>query len=69
MTRGKRKQPAGYGEHGKPIVPTPCLHIWFAAKGVSPDFMETRDQPQDHERAAMENLQRPCAGAGDQQRQ
>lgn len=40
MTRGKRKQPAGYGEHGKPIVPTPCLHIWFAAKGVLPDFME-----------------------------
>ena len=27
--------------------------LWFDAKGVSPDFMETRDQPQDQERAAL----------------
>jgi antitoxin VapB len=27
--------------------------LWFAAKGVSPDFMETRDQPQDQERVAL----------------
>jgi len=69
MTRGKRKQPAGFGEHGQTIVSAPCIYIGFAAKGVSPDFMETRDQPQDQQRPAMENLQRPCAGSGDQQRQ
>lgn len=27
--------------------------LWFAAPGVSPDFMETRDQPPDQERAAL----------------
>ena len=27
--------------------------LWFAAQGVSADFMETRDQPADQERAAL----------------
>ena len=27
--------------------------LWFAAPGVSSDFMETRDQPPDQERAAL----------------
>src|SRR5450830_927223 len=27
--------------------------LWFAAQGVSADFMETRDQPADQERAAQ----------------
>ena len=27
--------------------------MWFSAKGVSPDFMETREQPADQERAAL----------------
>ncbi len=27
--------------------------LWFDSEGVSPDFMETRDQPQNQERAAL----------------
>ena len=27
--------------------------MWFARPGVSPDFMETRDQPADQERVSM----------------
>lgn len=30
--------------------------FWFDAKGVSSDFMETRDQPKDQERAALGSL-------------
>ncbi len=27
--------------------------LWFARSGVSPDFMETRDQPADQERESL----------------